>query len=582
MTELSLNPAEQAAHDADVRLYTCIDTNQSFRLEAGAGAGKTHSLVLALRHLIDTRGDELLRHHQRVACITYTNVAKEEIEARTDRHPVVFCSTIHSFCWGLIKDFQPQLRAHLPSLTNWSERIAEIGGLRSIPIVYNLGYPKASLEEILLGHNDVLQLAAHLFEQPKFRRLVTDRFPVLFIDEYQDTDKAFAEALKTHLMQPGQGPLVGLFGDSWQKIYGTGCGSFDHPALEVIGKQANFRSVPTVIDVLNRMRPDLPQQPRDPDGSGFVGVYHTNSWSAARRTGQHWAGDLPSADAREALERLRTELAASGWDLTPDSSKILMLTHKVLAEEQGYSALANVFSHNESFLKKEDPHIGFFADTLEPLCRAYQNRRFGEMFAVLGERESGVRTHADKEAWAAEMNTLLELRSHGTIGEVVDFLKTARPLTLPDSLRRLDNERIQNDATPPEEEPSSVARLRAMRPLPYQEVVALTDFVEGYTPFDTKHGVKGAEFENVIVVLGRGWNLYDFNQFLAWAPNPPAAKRDAYERNRNLFYVVCSRSKRRLALLFTQELSAQAITTLSGWFGASAMHALSQTYYVGQ
>ena len=115
-------------------------------------------------------------------------------------------------------------------------------------------------------------------------------------------------------------------------------------------------------------------------GRGVVSVYHTNSWHVARRTGQHWAGDLPTAEARKALEQVRTELTASGWPLDQDNTKILMLTHKVLAEEQGYSALANVFSHNESFLKKEDPHIGFFADTLEPVCRAYEARRFGDMF----------------------------------------------------------------------------------------------------------------------------------------------------------------------------------------------------------
>jgi DNA helicase-2/ATP-dependent DNA helicase PcrA len=34
------------------------------------------------------------------------------------------------------------------------------------------------------------------------------------------------------------------------------------------------------------------------------------------------------------------------------------------------------------------------------------------------------------------------------------------------------------------------------------------------TPFATKHGVKGEEYENVIVVVGRGWNQYNFSDFL--------------------------------------------------------------------
>lgn len=29
-----------------------------------------------------------------------------------------------------------------------------------------------------------------------------------------------------------------------------------------------------------------------------------------------------------------------------------------------------------------------------------------------------------------------------------------------------------------------------------------------------KHGVKDAEFENVLVVVGRGWNKYNFGKML--------------------------------------------------------------------
>jgi DNA helicase-2/ATP-dependent DNA helicase PcrA len=88
----------------------------------------------------------------------------------------------------------------------------------------------------------------------------------------------------------------------------------------------------------------------------------------------------------------------------------------------------------------------------------------------------------------------------------------------------------------------------------------------------TKHSVKGDEFENVVVVLGRGWNLYNFNQYLEWAAAPntvSATDRETYERNRNLFYVCCSRPTTRLALLFTQLLSNDALTTLAGWFGTA-------------
>ncbi len=78
----------------------------------------------------------------------------------------------------------------------------------------------------------------------------------------------------------------------------------------------------------------------------------------------------------------------------------------------------------------------------------------------------------------------------------------------------------------------------------------------------------------MLVILGRGWNLYNFNQMLEWANNIPAGKQDSYERNRNLFYVACSRPKKRLALLFTQELSDAAVVTLDQLFGKENIAAI--------
>jgi DNA helicase-2/ATP-dependent DNA helicase PcrA len=77
------------------------------------------------------------------------------------------------------------------------------------------------------------------------------------------------------------------------------------------------------------------------------------------------------------------------------------------------------------------------------------------------------------------------------------------------------------------------------------------------------------------VVFGRGWNQYNFNQFLEWARTSiPSDKMDTFERNRNLFYVTVSRPRKRLALLFTQKLTAEAIATLINWFGDTAIHSL--------
>jgi len=568
----SLNPAEQAAERTRQAIQQCIDERKCFLVEAGAGAGKTYSLIDALRYVIEKQGRQLLRRNQRVACITFTNVATDEIKSRTDRHPAIQSETIHSFCWSLIKPFQTNLRKTVETLANWPERLTEAGGLGDRSVDYNLGYPKVENHQILLHHNDVLALTVSLLEQPKFRALLTDRYPILLIDEYQDTDKAFAEAITSHFVRSGRGPLVGFFGDHWQKIYGTGCGKIDDPSLRVIGKEANFRSVPTVVEVLNRMRPSLPQAVKDPTASGSVGLYHTNRWHGERLTGSHSKGDLPPEIAHSYLEQLRAHLTNEGWDFSPSQTKILMLTHKVLASEQGYRKLAEVFPHNESFIQKEDAHIAFFVDMLEPVCKSYEAGKTGEMFTILGGVRPSIKSHAEKVQWKSEMDTLLQLRSTRTIGDVIDHLRMSM-LRVPNTVERREERAAQqeNDA----EENPAVERLRLLRTVPYREVSALAQFIDGHTPFDTKHGVKGAEFENVLVVVGRGWNLYDFNQMLELARGSiPASKQATFERNRNLFYVACSRPKKRLALLFTQKMSEAAIATARHWFGDDAIHSL--------
>ncbi|MHB0997767.1 MAG: UvrD-helicase domain-containing protein [Armatimonadota bacterium] len=572
-----MNPAELAAQEALDRVFECISERKSFILEAGAGAGKTYTLIRALQHLIETKGRYLIRKNQKVACITYTNVAKDEIRSRTDDNPVILAETIHSFCWSLIKDFQPNLRTLIPSLSEkWNGRITDAGGALTRIVKYDLGYPKVEEHEILLHHDDVITLMVMLMEESKFRRIISSRYPIIFIDEYQDTDKKLVEALKCHFFDTGDGPLIGLFGDHWQKIYGNGCGEIRHDDLETIGKRANFRSDKRIIECLNRMRTDLPQEESDPNSEGSVIVYHTNEWVGTRRSDSHWKEDLPSDVAHKYLEDVLAGLTLNGWDISPENTKILMLTHNVLADEQGYRNIADVFSNTDSFIKKEDDYISFFLDTIEPVCIAYKDRHYGEMFTALRENAL-IRKHADKVKWAEDMDSLLTVRETGTIGEVIEHLKRTRRPRLPEKIERKEQRlaTFLSNTELYEQNKTMVDRFQKLKTISYSEVIALARFIDEKTPFSTKHSVKGAEFENVLIVFGRGWNQYNFGQMLDWVNNGiPPGKQDTFERNRNLFYVACSRPKKRLALLFTQKLSPSAIETLSMWFGIESIYSL--------
>lgn len=573
-----LSPAENASRRALAEVYGCLERKESFLVEAGAGAGKTYTLVKALHFLMDRYQHILPQRHQKIACITFTNVAKDEIDARTDRSSLIYCNTIHAFCWSLIRGFQKQLRERLPHLQHWPERIAEVGGLSNRAVEYELGHRSINERRVSIHHDDVLILTIALMDNAKFRLILAGKYPIILIDEYQDTNAGWFDFIKANFLGQEGSPQFGFFGDHWQKIYGDGCGKIEHPSLTVIGKQANFRSVLTVVECLNRIRPDLPQFVVDPSEQGRVRIFHTNTWAGARQTGGHWGGDLPSEAADRALQTILDRLAEEGWNLSPETTKILMLTHRVLAGKQGYPSIPAVFAFNESFTNKEHPHIAYFADALEPACETYLSRMYGEMFRALGSSVPAIRTQADKKKWSEAMDKLIKLRDAGTVGDVVDHLLANRRPRVPDAVERRERELREFDAEAGEDMPRALNELGDLRAVSYQEIVALCHYLSGHSPFETKHGVKGAEFENVLVVVGRGWNRYNFNEMLELAGQGtpiPANKEAAFERNRNLFYVTCSRPKRRLAVLFTQELSGAAIQTVGDWFGNDTIEALN-------
>ncbi|MFJ2486308.1 UvrD-helicase domain-containing protein [Pseudomonas sp. NPDC087639] len=565
------SPAERASQLALEKMYDCIEAGKSFLLEAGAGAGKTYSLIEALKYLLKRDQATLMREHQQIACITFTNVAKDQIAARTDRSPAIYCETNHAFCWSLISGFQKNLRELVAQLPKWQELLAESGcGIGNRSIEYNLGHRSLRDSRALLHHDDVLPLTIAMMSHAKFRSIVRDRFPIILVDEYQDTDKDWIEAIKTLFLGQPDSPLFGFFGDHWQKIYDGGCGRLTHPSVTEIGKGANFRSVKPVVDCLNRMRPGLNQCVTDPDAPGQVRVFLTNKWTGPRQTGAHWAGDLPTEVGKMALNNVKQQLEVDGWNL--QNTKILMLTHRLLAAEQGYTNLAANFMFNEAFTKKEHPHIAYFVDALEPACKAFANQRYGLMFEALGGRTPLLSRHQDKAAWDTAMNQLAKLQNENTVGEVIKHLQSTRRPRLPDTIEKLENE-LETFDSAGNELSRRLAELQGLHGIPYSEVQALSRYLDGHSPFETKHGVKGAQFENVLVVVGRGWSKYNFGEMLenASLQSVPANRREKFERNRNLFYVACSRPKTRLALLFTQEMSAPASSTLQSWFGPDSI-----------
>jgi DNA helicase-2/ATP-dependent DNA helicase PcrA len=79
----------------------CIEDKKCFVLQGGAGSGKTETLKNVLEYISENYPNK------KVACITHTNLAANEIKLRVgDKYTI---STIHSFLNSIIKDYKKNI-----------------------------------------------------------------------------------------------------------------------------------------------------------------------------------------------------------------------------------------------------------------------------------------------------------------------------------------------------------------------------------------------------------------------------------------------------------------------------------------
>lgn len=108
LTQESLD-AIQEEKQIQQDIFDAIESYQNIIFNAGAGAGKTYSLIESLKYIINNKGEKLAYHNQNIICITYTNVATDEIKERLGNTKLVKVSTIHERLWDLISPYRKQL-----------------------------------------------------------------------------------------------------------------------------------------------------------------------------------------------------------------------------------------------------------------------------------------------------------------------------------------------------------------------------------------------------------------------------------------------------------------------------------------
>lgn len=74
--------AKAEADKVDAQIIETLKTGHSFRVEAGAGSGKTYSLNRVIEWIQANKWSDYSRKKQNVVCITYTNAAVDVIAER--------------------------------------------------------------------------------------------------------------------------------------------------------------------------------------------------------------------------------------------------------------------------------------------------------------------------------------------------------------------------------------------------------------------------------------------------------------------------------------------------------------------
>ena len=588
-----------------------ISQKKSFVLEAGAGAGKTYALIQTINYLIEVKGAELALNNQVVVCITYTNVAKNEIINRLENNPIILVSTIHEFLWDCIKSFKKQLVIEFDAINTIKHKEKpEKYDLKLADRISRVEYtdrPYSDFEAGVVGHDDLITLALRMFQNYiLLTDILSSKYPFLLIDEYQDTAPETILALLDNLLSRNKEKVVlGFYGDSHQKIYDTGVGSLqnyvDKSSLYLIKKEENYRSSKSVINLLNNIRTNIkqviPYDTEEVEGSiEFINCTNYPEQEKNQNKTTYEKSLIPNKNSN--YETVISKLTESGWDFGPGSpDKILIIANSRVAEKGGFGDLYSLFSRrygqsaNDMLLKRESPLISLFTGSLdrktsierkngvEHLMTYFENKDYGNLSLLLranGIQAVNLKKHDDKGTISKKLEELKVLRVERSVKDVFDFCIENKLIVQSKRLQKLIEKISTNLENLNDEQKAKIERdsilFNSFMALPYIEVINFFKHTQNENVFSTKHGTKGEEYRNVLVVIDdTNWKQkYNFENYF----DNSEKRLDRLNRTKNLFYVSCSRAKENLVVLALSEMGENAMVTISKWFGTENIYKL--------
>lgn len=592
----------------DREIESCFSASSpnNFFVFAGAGSGKTRSLINTLNFLDKEQGEKLLMKGKQIAVITYTNAPCDEISRRLQYKSIFSVSTIHSFLWELIKNYQVDIKTWImesvqkeieelkqkqtktsrgkagekraETIKKKTERLAKIRSIQKFsynPNGDNVGYDS-------LSHSEVIKMSTEFIAtEPTMQDILTSKYPILLIDESQDTKKELIDALLIVCEKYGEKFIVGMFGDTMQKIYNDGKDNLakcipDNWVKPV--KIMNHRSAKRIVTLANSIRSsvdDQKQQARSDAEEGTVRLFITSK-----------------SNNKEYVEKRVAEMMVQdtgdiGWNDEEDY-KSLILEHHMAASRFGFSELYMPLSNSKKFdtsLREGSiPELSILSKLVFPLLVAYQSGNDFEVAKIIRKNSpllnkevfiTGLNNQVELLRKAEEaVELLMKLWNDGKVPTCLEVLKSIRDTGLFKVGNRVDE--VLADYSQDENE--KITALRTALSAPFYELERYALYVSDNTRFATHQGVKGLEFPRVMVILddaqARGF-LFSYEKLFGVKAQSDTDEKNAHDgkdtsitRTARLFYVACTRAKKSLAIVaYTENEEMVRDTALAnGWF----------------
>lgn len=592
--------------DDEIRQCLAEGTSKSFFMFAGAGSGKTRSLINALSFLDKEMGQVLSANAKQIAVITYTNAACDEIYRRLQYKPIFAVSTIHSFLWELIKSYQSDIKKWViasikqeiadlnekqtkgrggnaavkraEEIKRKTDRLAKIETVKRFsynPNGENIGYDS-------LNHSEVIKMGSDFIaSEYTMQKILINKYPILLIDESQDTKKELVDALFIVHGKYKYSFVVGMFGDTMQKIYMDGkdnlaaCIPDDWAQPKKI---MNHRSATRIVELANVIRSTVDsqkQKARSDAEKGTVRLFITA------------ASSNKESVERQIAEIMAKETSDDNWR-DESAYKSLILEHHMAASRFGfhnlYVPLNESGSFDTSLRDGSISELSFLSNIISPLVKAYQSANEFEVSRI-------VRQHSpllDKKVFATNpdaqmtllqkaataVDNLIGLWTAKNIPTCLDVIKSVQDSGLFKLSDRADYILAQASA----DEDAKTTALRKALSVPFDELERYSAYVTDNTRFATHQGIKGLEFPRVMVIMddteARGF-LFSYEKLFGAkaktdtdVKNEKEGKDTSIMRTARLFYVACTRAQKSLAVVaYTENIDAVKNTAIANkWF----------------